>query len=127
MGTLKNVIGPNQRRILKMLRTTSELTEADIASKLYEKPVKVGSFEYAATSKSLTGLLKKGLVERSESKVTWHLPETKSMRKNHVYIEFWGSNDIDKIVQNLDPWAVEVELEKVFSKLLKKKTGVTWR
>jgi len=72
-------IGPNQRQILRILKLHPNLTETEIACKVYQKTVKVGDMEYAAISKSLCGLLNKGLLERTTAEVRWRLAEKKKV------------------------------------------------
>ena len=73
MESISPVIGPNQRTILRILRNHPHLTTVEIACKIYHKTVNVGDFEYAATSKSLNGLRRKGLVEKTHEQVQWCL------------------------------------------------------
>lgn len=66
-------LGPNQRLILKLLAEhRNGLTEKELASLVYGKPVNTTDFEYIATSRSLRKLLTKGLVVRE---VKWRLPK----------------------------------------------------
>jgi DNA-binding MarR family transcriptional regulator len=70
-------IGPNQRQILRILERYPNLTAKEIADKVYQKTVNVGDFEYRAASRSLHGLLEKGLVERTAAEVRWRTVEKK--------------------------------------------------
>lgn len=74
---IKCHIGPNQRQILRILKRHRNLTEAEIASKVYQKTVKVGDSEYCAISRSLRGLLEKGLVDRTAAEVLWNVTKEK--------------------------------------------------
>ena len=73
-------IGPNQRQILRILERYPNLTAKEIADKVYQKTVNVGDFEYRAASRSLHGLLEKGLVERTAAEVRWRTVEKKKLK-----------------------------------------------
>ena len=73
MSENPDYIGMNQKKMLEILSGEYDLTTIEIASKVYEHPVKVGDFEYSAASNSLHGLLKKKLIEKNVSKVTWSI------------------------------------------------------
>jgi DNA-binding MarR family transcriptional regulator len=74
-------LGPNQREILRLLKRHPNMTEKEIASKIYHKQVKAGDNEYTQVSRSLRGLKKKGLVERTPIEVTWRLTGTVTPKK----------------------------------------------
>ena len=78
----KEHLGPNQRAILKILAKEPNLTEREIASKVYGKPVMCYDSEYTATSRSLRGLAKRGLVERTSAEAKWKLKTKKKRKEN---------------------------------------------
>lgn len=73
-------IGPNQRQILRILGRYPNLTAKEIAEQVYRKTVNVGDFEYRAASRSLHGLLEKGLVERTTAEVRWRVTKKPKSR-----------------------------------------------
>jgi hypothetical protein len=66
-------LGPNQRRILQLLKKRKNMTEREIATEVYGEPVKLGDYRYIATSRSLQNLLKRGLVLKTTQEVKWRL------------------------------------------------------
>lgn len=65
-------LGPNQRKILKILEGKS-LSVIEIASLVYEKPVKYKTKEYFSVHRSLKLLETKGLVVSTPRRRMWSL------------------------------------------------------
>lgn len=66
-------LGPNQRRILQLLKKRRKMSQREIAEVIYEKPVKTGSYEYIAVNRSLQNLYRRGLLEKTTMEIQWSL------------------------------------------------------
>lgn len=69
-------LGPNQRRILELLKK-KDMTIREIAAELYGKKINLGEHEYVATSKSLRSLLKRGLLTKTTPETRYSIKRTK--------------------------------------------------
>lgn len=76
----KSHLGPHQRRILQLLAEKPGMTEREIATIVHGRPISTKDFEYVAISRSLRGLLKRGLLVRSSAEVRWSLKPAKRGR-----------------------------------------------
>jgi len=66
-------LGPNQRRILKILEEHGQLSAIEIASLVFEKPVEYKTKEYFSTHRSLQLLKKKHLLVSTPRRKMWKI------------------------------------------------------
>jgi len=67
-------LGPNQKKIMQILKEHDELSTIEIATLVFGRPVKYKTKEYYSTHRSLEKLRKRNLVVSTPRRKMWSIP-----------------------------------------------------